>query len=56
MVQNTSLHTLFLGKSKSSIIADTKHYIEFLHWLYLPSLGVVLSFDKQICYQIAHLS
>lgn len=39
-----------VGKPKSAIICQlTQDYIEFLHWLYVPSVGVVLSFDKQIC-------
>lgn len=45
----------FLGKSKSVIIKHLGDYVEFLHWLYVPKLGVVLSFDKQVCCQIGKL-
>lgn len=45
----------FLGKSKSVIMANFSDAIEFLHWLYLPTLGVILSFDKQICCDIGKM-
>lgn len=42
-------HQNFLGKSKSVIMANFHDSIEFLHWLYLPTLGIILSFEKQVC-------
>lgn len=46
-----------LGQSKSAILAyfGTGNCVEFLHWLYVPRLGVVLSFDKQICFDIGRI-
>lgn len=40
-----------LGESKPVILAyfAKDGCIEFLHWLYVPTLGVILSFDKQVC-------
>ncbi len=52
-------HIKFLGKSKPAIIKElgTCHamYCEFLHWLFVPTWGVVLSFDRQICCQVGKL-
>lgn len=45
----------FLGKSKSAIMAHFADSVEFLHWLYLPKLGLVLSFNKQICDKIGQI-
>lgn len=45
----------FLGKPKSAIITQLGDYVEFLHWLYVPALGLVLSFDKQICCGVGKL-
>lgn len=45
----------FLGKSKSAIMTNFTDSVEFLHWLYLPTLGLVLSFDKQICCHIGKM-
>lgn len=45
----------FLGKSKTLIMHHVGDYVEFLHWLYLPKLGVLLSFDKQICCEVGQI-
>ena len=43
----------FLGKTRANIKRDLskthQNYTEFAHWLYLPMMGVILSFDKQTC-------
>ena len=41
-----------IGLSKSAIMRHFEGAVEFLHWLYLPTLGLILSFDKQICFQV----
>lgn len=46
---------ILLGKPKSAILALFDDCIEFGYWLYVPTLGVVLSFDKQICASIGRL-
>lgn len=43
-----------VGLSKIQIIGQlnqAKHsqYIEFAHWLYIPALSALLSFEKQHC-------
>ena len=48
-------NTHFLGKSKSTIIKQLGDYVEFIHWLYVPKLGVMLSFDKQVCCGVIRL-
>lgn len=50
----TTLNHL-IGQPKSAIFAKFTDGVEFLHWLYLPTIGVLLSFDKQICCQITRL-
>lgn len=46
----------YLGKSKSHIeqklLRLNYSSIEFMHWLYVLELGLVLSFDKQICVKV----
>lgn len=49
---NTNTFGSLIGKSKSAITAMFGEGIQFLHWLYLPKLGILISFDKQICCQI----
>ncbi len=48
---------MLLGKSKSTILAyfAKDDCVEFLHWLYVPTLGMVLSFDKQICSDVSRV-
>ncbi len=47
------LHTSWLYTDKRYIVDDLLQrnlpYIEFLHWLFIPKLSIVLSFDKQKC-------
>lgn len=49
----------FMGKTKSDIKAaltkTQSEYVEFLHWLFVPRLAVVLSFDKQRCCGVGQL-
>lgn len=46
----------YLGKSKSQLEQEllrlNYQITHFLHWLYVVELGLVLSFDKQICVQV----
>lgn len=43
----------FVGKNKSAILQKllrlNLEYTEFVHWLMIPKLGILLKFDKQIC-------
>lgn len=43
----------FIGKNKSAILQQllrlNLNYTEFVHWLAIPKLGILLKFDKQIC-------
>lgn len=40
----------FIGLSKTQIIKSLNGvYVEFAHWLYIPALSLLLSFDKQCC-------
>ncbi len=61
MIANTQSHTKhLLGQSRSQIIStligSQAHYIEFARWLYLPSFGLLLSFDKQVCRAVLPLT
>ena len=47
--------TILLGKPKSAILVLFDDCIEFGYWLYVPTLGVVLSFDKQVCASVGRL-
>lgn len=43
-------HQLMIGLSKAEIINQlSEQYIEFAHWLYIPALSLLLSFEKQRC-------
>lgn len=43
----------FVGKHKSLVLQMLLklniHYTEFVYWLAIPKLGLLLKFDKQIC-------
>lgn len=45
--------TNYIGLSKIQIVHQldlvSEHYVEFAHWLYIPALSVLLSFEKQCC-------
>ncbi len=42
-------HTQFIGQDKASIKATLTGFVEFANWLYIPSKGLLLSFDKGRC-------
>ncbi|MDO5651869.1 MAG: hypothetical protein Q4G13_07030 [Moraxella sp.] len=50
-MQPTHITTAFLGKSKSHIkqALQGEPCTEFAHWLHLPNLGLLLSFQRQYC-------
>lgn len=44
---------MFIGLAKSDIIKQlTEQYVEFANWLYLPTLHLLLSFEKQQCMEV----
>lgn len=49
----------FLGKNKSTIIKELMEhhatYCQFAGWLFIPTWGMVLSFDKQVCCQVGKI-
>lgn len=46
-----------IGQVKSEILKSlTSEYVEFGHWVYIPSLQTLLSFKNQICLEICELS
>lgn len=49
-------HSIWLGKNKWQIkqaLHETMEtYIEFVHWLAIPSQQVLLQFDKQNCVKV----
>lgn len=46
-----------IGQLKSEILKSlTSEYVEFGHWVYIPSLQTLLSFKNQICLEICELS
>lgn len=53
----TYLHEWLLGKPKSTIMTyfAKEDCVEFLHWLYVPTLGMVLSFDRQLCSHVGQI-
>lgn len=52
-------HQYFLGKHKTLILAELSqqnlNYIEFVHWLAVPALGILINFQRQICEKIGKL-
>lgn len=54
-IKNSISHA-WLGKSKSQILQDLKNKnlasISFASWLAMPSLGILIKFDHQICQNI----
>lgn len=45
-----------IGQNKKQILSTlTDDYVEFGHWLYVPSLKILLSFKRQICQSIEML-
>lgn len=55
-VSVTCSKTSFIGLSKAQIRQDLLRLnlasVEFVHWLAIPDLGLVLSFDHQICVDV----
>lgn len=41
----------YLGKSKATLLDEFTQddCVEFMHWLYVPKLKLLLSFHKQVC-------
>ncbi|MBE9578859.1 MULTISPECIES: hypothetical protein [Moraxella] len=50
MTNITTISTL-IGKPKSAILDEFKQddCVEFLHWLYVPKLKLLMSFHRQVC-------
>lgn len=44
-----TIHQL-IGLSKSQVLKSINDtYVEFAHWVYIPALSALLSFEKQCC-------
>ncbi|WP_315043310.1 hypothetical protein ACGTJS_09155 [Faucicola mancuniensis] len=54
---NVNQNNHYIGQNKTDIVKKLLNlkvdYVEFVHWLAVPTLGLLLKFDKQICYQIS---
>ena len=45
----------FIGKPKTVIASFFEDYIEFAHWLYIPTLNLLFAFDRQLCCHVLKL-